>query len=59
MKMALDEEANRRSFVQLELNNATQDLTVLRTQEKELKAEYNRVMDEKRQAQDTLSRKIK
>jgi len=58
MKIALDEEANRRSFVQLELNNATQDLTVLRTQEKELKAEYNRVMDEKRQAQDTLSRKI-
>ena len=56
LKRSLDEESLRRSEVQSELNRSTNALTVLRTTEKQLQSELNRVQEEKKHLQETLSK---
>ena len=55
----LDDESARRSEVQKELNAATADLTFLRTQEKQLRSDCNRALEEKKQAQETLTKMMR
>ena len=55
----LDDESARRSEVQKELNTATADLTFLRTQEKQLRSDCNRAVEEKKQAQETLTKMMR
>lgn len=56
LKSALDDEGERRANIQSELNGATADLTVLKTQEKQLRADCARAIEEKKQAQDSLTK---
>ena len=56
MKIELKEESEKRSEMQSELNCTTATSTVLKTREKQLKSEYNRALEERRQAQDALNK---
>ena len=56
MSGELDEESEKRSEMQVELNGITANLTVLRTREKQLKSDCTRALEEKKQAQDALNK---
>lgn len=56
LKKSLDEESLKRTEIQSELNTTSNSLTVLRTQEKQLKSDYNRIQEEKKQLQENLSK---
>lgn len=52
----MDEETSKRSELQSEANIASNELAVLRTKEKQLKTDFQRAQEEKKQVQDALNK---
>ena len=52
----IEEENEKRSEIQTELNTVISELTALKTKEQQLKSDYNRSLEERKQLQEAFNR---